>query len=208
MFKPFRLGHFFIAMSLSVFSFGAIAQQVSPATKPPSAQTVTPKLSYQPFENMFELPAPVLQALALETKQNELLDKAFIARRQLWSAMRNARLEEYAALTKALDKETFDPKEVIALRKKIRANADKRMDDVQSVWLDFWESLNAGQRQTLVAYMKQQHAQNATLSKARGAQERAANLEQATQERALQVKQEKALQAAQEKAANPPAQSK
>ena len=184
MFKLFRLSHVVVAMSLSVFSLAVTAQQSSPATQSAPAQTVTPKLPFQPFENMFELPAGVLQALGLETKQKELLDKAYMARRQLWSAMRNARLEEYAALTKALDKDTFDPKEVIALRKKIRANADKRMDEVQGVWLEFWESLNPGQRKTLVAYMKQQHIHNANLSKTRAAQERASNLEQATQESA------------------------
>ena len=200
MFKLFRFSPICIAISLSAFSFGVSAQQAPGSTKPSSAQTVTPKLSYQPFENMFELPAGVLQNLALETKQKELLDKAHIARRQLWSAMRNARLEEYAALTKALDKDTFDPKEVIALRKKIRLNADKRMDEVQTVWLDFWESLNPGQRKSLVAYMKQQHENNANLSKIRASQESAANLLQATQEKAAQASQEKGL--------NPPAQSK
>jgi Spy/CpxP family protein refolding chaperone len=185
MFKFFRLRNVLIAISLSVSSLGVNAQQTNPATNPPSATAVTPKLPFQPFENMFELPVAVLQALALETKQKELLDKALMARRQLWSAMRNARLEEYAALTKALDKDTFDPKEVISLRKKIRANAEKRMDDVQTVWLDFWESLNPGQRKTLVAYMKQQHATNLQLSYTRTALERAANLEKAAQEKAV-----------------------
>jgi Spy/CpxP family protein refolding chaperone len=157
MFKLFRLRNIVTAMSLSVFSLAVAAQQASPAAQSASSQTVTPKLPYQPFENMFELPAGLLKELALENKQKELLEKAHMARRQLWSAMRNARLEEYAALTKALDKDTFDPKEVIALRKKIRINADKRMDEVQGVWLEFWDSLNSGQRKTLVAYMKQQH---------------------------------------------------
>lgn len=170
-----RLSQLFIAIGLSALSLGVIAQQTSPYNKSPTQQVEATKLPYQPIENMFELPAGVLQALALDTKQKELLDKAHMARRQLWSAMRKARQDEYAALTKALDKDTFDPKEVIALRKKIRANADKRMDDVQGVWLDFWESLNPAQRKTLVAYMKQQHANNARLSLQRAAQERAAN---------------------------------
>lgn len=175
MINLFRSSQLCIAIVLSVLSAGVIAQQATPAAKSSTQEAVTTKLPYQPFENMFELPAGVLQALALETKQKELLDKAHMARRQLWSAMRKARQDEYAALTKALEKDTFDPKEVISLRKKIRANADKRMDDVQGVWLDFWESLNPGQRKTLVAYMKQQHANNARLSQQRAAQERAAN---------------------------------
>ncbi len=192
MVKLFRLSHLCIAIGLSAFSFCVVAQQANPATTKATAEPVTPKLPYQPFENMFELPAGVLQALALETKQKELLDKAHIARRQLWSAMRKARQDEYAALTKALDKDVFDPKEVISLRKKIRAAADKRMDDVQGVWMDFWETLNPGQRKTLVAYMKQQHVQNANLSKVRAAKDA----------------EERAARAAQEKAANPPAMAK
>ena len=175
MFKLFRLSPLCIAISLSVFSFGVCAQSSSVTTTQQPVETVANKLPYQPFDHMFELPAGVLQALALDTKQREMLDRAHIARRQLWSAMRKARLEEYAALTKALDKDTFDPKEVISLRKKIRANADKRMDEVQGVWLDFWEALNPGQRKTLVAYMKQQHVNNANLSQQRAAQEKAAN---------------------------------
>lgn len=175
MLNTFRLRQLCIAIGLSALSVGVSAQQVNPDARSSPEQVVATKLPYQPFENMFELPAGVLQALALDTKQKELLDKAHMARRQLWSAMRKARQEEYAALTKALDKDTFDPKEVIALRKKIRANADKRMDDVQGVWLDFWESLNSAQRKTLVAYMKQQHASNARLSQQRAAQEKAAN---------------------------------
>ncbi len=168
------LNRMLMIAGLFVFSAGVFAQQSTPSLNQVPAQAATPKLPAQPFDNMFELPAGVLQALALETKQKELLDKAHMARRQLWSAMRNARLEEYAALTKALDKDNFDPKEVISIRKKIRAAADKRMDEVQGVWLDFWDSLNAPQRKTLVQYMKQQHVNNATLSRQRAAQEKAA----------------------------------
>lgn len=171
-----------LTIGLTVFTLGAVAQVMNnPASQPSATKSAatpaqaTTKLPFQPFENMFELPAGVLQALALETKQKELLDKAHIARRQLWSAMRNARAEEYSALTKALDKDNFDPKEVISIRKKIRVAADKRMDEMQGVWLDFWESLNPTQRKTLVAYMKQQHINNAKLSQQRDAQERAAN---------------------------------
>ena len=174
MIKFIRVGYLCVAFSLSVFSLTAHAQQPTP-TALPSRELPAQKLPSQPFDNMFELPADLLQSLSLNAKQKELLDKAHFARRQLWSAMRKARLEEYAALTKALDKDEFDPKEVISLRKKIRANAEKRMDEVQSVWLDFWESLNSAQRKTLVEYMKQQHIKNAQLSQQRAAQERAAN---------------------------------
>jgi len=168
-------GRLLLIAALSVFSSGVLAQQPNPAVTQSPPHAPAQKLPAQPFDHMFELPAGVLQALALETKQKELLDKAHMARRQLWSAMRNARMEEYAALTKALDKDTFDPKEVISLRKKIRTAADKRMDEVQGGWMDFWESLNGNQRKTLVNYMKQQHANNATLSRQRAAQEKAAN---------------------------------
>ncbi len=175
MVKLLRLSHLYISIGLSAFTVSLNAQQVEPAAAKTTAEAVTPKLPYQPIDNMFELPAGVLQSLALETKQKELLDKAHIARRQLWSAMRKARQDEYATLTKELDKDTFDPKDVISLRKKIRAAADKRMDEVQGVWMDFWESLNPVQRKTLVTYMKQQHINNAKLSQKRDAQERAAN---------------------------------
>jgi len=173
-FNRFCFSSVLLIAALSVSS-GVLAQQPNPTATQTPPQATAQKLPAQPFDHMFELPAGVLQALALETKQKELLDKAHMARRQLWSAMRNARLEEYAALSKALDKDPFDPKEVISLRKKIRLAADKRMDEVQEVWMDFWESLSVGQRKTLVNYMKQQHVNNATLSRQRAAQEKAAN---------------------------------
>lgn len=173
MFK--RLSCVLISAGLSLCALSVSAQNAPADAKPPGAQTAAPRLPGQPFDHMFELPSGLLQALSLEKKQKELLDKAHMARRQLWSALRNARMQEYAALTKELDKETFDPKEVISLRKKIRLEADKRMDEVQSIWLDFWESLNPAQRKTLVSYMKQQHITNAKLSQQRAALEKAAN---------------------------------
>lgn len=165
-----------ICLSFFIASFNTTshAQPGGSAPSNPTRPAPVQKLPSQPFDNMFELPPPLLLELELSTKQTELLDDAHLARRQLWSAMRNARSEEYVALTKALEKEPFDPKEVIALRKKIRATSDKRMDDVQSVWLKFWESLNPSQRKILVAYMKQQHVNGALLSKQRAAQEKAA----------------------------------
>lgn len=178
-----RFHPIWIALCLQTLTVSAVAQTTAPTATQSATKSATvsqeskvvPKLLSQPFDHMFELPAPVLQTLSLTTKQKELLDQAHMSRRQLWSAMRNARMQEYAALTKSLEQETFDPKEVIALRKKIRATVDKRIDEVQGVWLDFWEALNPGQRKSLVGYMKQQHMNNAVLSQKRAAEERAAN---------------------------------
>ena len=129
------------------------AQAGMPAGTPkpvaaPAQQSVNPLLA---------LPASLIQALELAPKQQAMLDEVYLARRQMWSALRNARKAEYAAMTKELEKDKFDPREVIAIRKKIRQVADQRLDEVQAGWLAFWDTLSADQSKRLVAYLKQQH---------------------------------------------------
>lgn len=104
-----------------------------------------------------QLPPELLAQLNLTKEQQEKLDAAQIARRQLWSANRRERQNEYEQVAKELDKDNFDPRAIINLRKKIRQAADARMDDVQKSWLAFWDGLNEAQRKSLVSYMKSQH---------------------------------------------------
>ncbi len=111
----------------------------------------------QSLNPLLALPEALIQALELSPKQQAMLDEVYLARRQMWSALRNARKAEYAAMSKELEKDKFDPREVIAIRKKIRLAADKRLDEVQAGWLGFWDTLSADQSKRLVAYMKQQH---------------------------------------------------
>jgi uncharacterized membrane protein len=137
-----------------------MAQTGSPAGTPKPA--VTPaEVSPNP---LLALPEALVQALELLPKQQAMLDEVYLARRQMWSALRNARQAEYAAMTKELEKEKFDPREVIAIRKKIRQAADKRLDEVQAGWLAFWDTLSAEQSKRLVQYMKQQHLQQGNAS--------------------------------------------
>ena len=127
-----------------------------------SAQTASGNATAQPVVKSAadwagQLPAELLAQLALNKEQQEKLDAAQIARRQLWSANRRERQNEYELVAKELEKDNFDPRAIINARKKIRQAADARMDDVQKSWLAFWDSLNEAQRKSLVAYMKSQH---------------------------------------------------
>lgn len=141
-----------VCLALSISA--ATAQTVNTPASPSASKSAEVE---KPFNPMLALPDTLVRALALTPKQQTLLDEAHIARRQMWSALRNARQAEYAAMTKELDKDKFDPREVITMRKKIRQAADKRLDEVQSVWLTFWDSLTPEQSKRLVTYMKEQH---------------------------------------------------
>ncbi len=147
------------------FSISAVMAQTSGT---PANSRVTKSAEVEkPFNPLLALPDALVQSLALTPKQQKLLDDAHIARRQMWSALRNARQAEYAAMTKELEKEKFDPREVIAIRKKIRQAADKRLDEVQSGWLAFWDTLTPEQSKRLVTYMKEQHILQGKMSATR-----------------------------------------
>ena len=145
------------------------------------AQTQAPKLPAANQVNaptgMGEIPATVIAQLQLSPEQKLKLDAAHDARRIMWSANRKSRQAEYAGLTELLNKNAFDPREAVVLRKKTRATIDARFDAVQEKWLVFWDGLNDGQRKVLVAYMKDQHIKQGTASELRGKAKAAAELE-------------------------------
>jgi hypothetical protein len=88
----------------------------------------------------------------------------------MWNTNRLLRQAEYAALTKELSTDKFDPRDVIALRKKTRAKIDAGFDEVQGSWLAFWDVLKPAQRQTLIVYMRDQHTLQGQVSAAASAQ--------------------------------------
>ena len=146
------------------------------------AQTVTPKAPAAAAQanttpSMGEIPPALIAQLALTAEQKARLDAAHDARRIMWSANRKSRLAEYSGLTELLNKNAFDPREAVALRKKTRAMMDARIDAVQEKWLAFWDTLNEGQRKVLVAYMKEQHIKQGAASEARGRAKVASDLE-------------------------------
>ncbi len=143
--------------------------QVQPLKSTDAAMAAKADPDVKPVDPMLSLPEELVQALALNAKQQALLDEAHMARRKMWSALRNGRQAEYLALSKELENEKFDPRAVIALRKKIRQAADKRLDEVQAGWLEFWDSLSAEQSKLLVAYIKEQHILQGQVSVVRAA---------------------------------------
>ena len=104
-----------------------------------------------------QLPPELLAQLSLTKDQENKLDAAQIARHSMWVANRRERQKEYQLIAKELEADKFEPRDIIKLRKTIRQDADKRMDDVQNAWLEFWDGLNESQRKLLVSYMKTQH---------------------------------------------------
>ena len=106
-----------------------------------------------------------------------------------WNTNRVARQAEYAALTKELSTDKFDPRDVIALRKKTRAKIDAGFDDVQASWLAFWDVLNPAQRKLLIDYMRNQHVLQGKASAAASAERSA---ERAKQQAALDRAQARA----------------
>ncbi len=159
-----------LAAFVSLCFVGA-SQAQTQAPKPPAAnQSNAPT-------GMGEIPATVVAQLQLSPEQKVQLDAAHDARRIMWSANRKSRQAEYAGLTELLNKNAFDPREAVALRKKTRAAIDARFDAVQEKWLVFWDGLNDGQRKVLLGYMKEQHIKQGTASQARGSAKVAADAE-------------------------------
>jgi Spy/CpxP family protein refolding chaperone len=151
--------------------FVGVSQAQTQAPKPPAANQSNAPTA------MGEIPATVIAQLQLSPEQKLKLDAALDARRIMWSANRKSRQAEYAGLTELLNKNAFDPREAVVLRKKTRAAMDARIDAVQEKWLVFWDVLNEGQRKVLVAYMKEQHIKQGTASQARGNAKAAADAE-------------------------------
>lgn len=151
--------------------FVGVSQAQTQAPKPPAANQSNAPTA------MGEIPATVIAQLQLSQEQKLKLDAALDARRIMWSANRKSRQAEYAGLTELLNKNAFDPREAVVLRKKTRAAMDARIDAVQEKWLVFWDVLNEGQRKVLVAYMKEQHIKQGTASQARGNAKAAADAE-------------------------------
>ena len=142
------------------------------------APTAAPSASPLAVESFGRLPDQLIEGLVLDPAQRAKLDAAHEARRKMWNTNRLARQAEYAALTQELSTDKFDPRDVIALRKKTRAKIDAGFDEVQSSWLAFWDVLNVAQRKILVGYMRDQHAVQGQASAAASAQRSAARAKQ------------------------------
>jgi len=150
------------------------SQHSGTAVVPASAASASPSV----VESMGRLPDSLIEGLVLDAGQRAKLDAAHEARRKMWNTNRVARQAEYAALTKELSTDKFDPRDVIALRKKTRAKIDAGFDEVQATWLVFWDALNAAQRKILVGYMRDQHASQGKASAAASAERAAARAKQ------------------------------
>ena len=142
------------------------------------APTAAPSASPLLVESFGRLPDYLIEGLVLDASQLAKLEAAHEARRKMWNNNRVARQAEYAALTKELSTDKFDPRDVIALRKKTRAKIDAGFDDVQASWLAFWDALNAAQRKILIGYMRDQHAVQGKASAAASAERSAARAKQ------------------------------
>jgi hypothetical protein len=143
--------------SLMLRSSNQLNQSSQPAASA-GAPATAPSASPLAVESYGRLPDSLIEGLVLDSAQKAKLDAAHEARRKMWNTNRVARQAEYAALTKELSTDKFDPREVIALRKKTRAKIDAGFDDVQATWLAFWDVLNPAQRKILIGYMRDQHA--------------------------------------------------
>ncbi len=109
-------------------------------------------------------PEALIKEMALTDAQQVRLDTAQNARKAMWAANRVTKQTEYDALSKEMSKDdAFDPRVVIDMRKKARAEMEARMDDVQALWLQFWDDLSIKQRATLLDYMKAQHERHGKL---------------------------------------------
>ena len=178
-------------LSLLLVSFCASAQngalmlrssnQLNHSSQPAAAAVApsgAPSASPLAVESFGRLPDALIDGLVLDPAQKAKLDAAHEARRKMWTTNRAARQAEYAALTKELSTDKFDPRDVIALRKKTRSKIDAGFDDVQATWLAFWDALNAPQRKILIGYMRDQHAVQGKASAAASAERAATRAKQ------------------------------
>jgi len=180
-----------IILSLLLASFAASAQdsplmlrssnQLNQSSQRPGAEAApvaAPSTAPLTGNSMGRLPDSLIDGMVLDAAQKAKLEAAHEARRKMWNVNRNARQAEYAELTKELATDKFDPREVIALRKKTRSKIDAGFDEVQASWLVFWDSLNAPQRKILIGYMRDQHAVQGKASAAASAERSAARAKQ------------------------------
>ena len=180
-----------IILSLLLASFAASAQnsplmlrssnQLNQSSQRPgveAAPVAAPSTAPLTGNSMGRLPDSLIDGMVLDAAQKAKLEAAHEARRKMWNANRNARQAEYAELTKELATDKFDPREVIALRKKTRSKIDAGFDEVQASWLVFWDSLNTPQRKILIGYMRDQHAVQGKASAAASAERSAARAKQ------------------------------
>jgi hypothetical protein len=187
----FHLRSLLTFCSLLLVSFCASAQngalmlrssnqlnQSSQRANAPEAPVATTNTAPQVVETFGRLPDYLIEGLVLDAGQRAKLDAAHEARRKMWNTNRVARQAEYAALTQELSTDKFDPRDVIALRKKTRVKIDAGFDEVQASWLAFWDALNAAQRKILVGYMRDQHAVQGKASAAASAERSAARAKQ------------------------------
>jgi len=189
--RCFDLRSLLTLFSLLVVSFCASAQngalmlrssnqlnQSSQHTGGAVAPAAAPGASPLAVESFGRLPDSLIEGLVLDAGQRAKLDAAHEARRKMWNTNRVARQAEYAALTQELSTDKFDPRDVIALRKKTRAKIDAGFEDVQASWLAFWDVLNPAQRKILLGYMRDQHAVQGKASAAASAERSAARAKQ------------------------------
>jgi hypothetical protein len=103
-------------------------------------------------------PEQLMTDLALTPEQRAKVDVAQTARKTMWADNQVSRKAEYDELAKELKRGAeFDPHVVIDMRKQARAEMASRMDAVQDLWLEFWDSLDTKQREKMVDYMVLQH---------------------------------------------------
>lgn len=162
--------------TLMLRSSNQLNQTSQPA--PAAAPAAAPNASPLAIESFGRLPDSLIEGLVLDSAQKAKLEAAHEARRKMWNTNRVARQAEYAALTQELSTDKFDPRDVIALRKKTRAKIDAGFDEVQASWLAFWDALNTPQRKILIGYMRDQHAVQGRASAAASAERSAARAKQ------------------------------
>ena len=112
-------------------------------------------------QGMGQLPQTVIDQLALTPAQKTQYDAAQAARKELWTNRSATRDAQQKAMAEQFSKDTIDPRAMLELRKKARADMETRMDGVSQKWLTFWDGLSATQKTTVSGYMKSQFAQRA-----------------------------------------------
>ena len=115
-------------------------------------------VSRQPDPIGGPLPGKVVDQLGLTAEQQNMMAGALAARQEAQAANMATRDTSYKMLTDQLSSDKFDPRAVIKQREQARNAMDARVDTVQQKWLLFWDSLSQTQRNTLVQYMREQHA--------------------------------------------------
>ena len=141
---------------------GAPGQNTMGAVPAPSATTpraTVPTLAPPTYVGALGIfPEQLMTEMSLTPEQRAKVDVAQTARQKMWTDNQASRATEFTALGRELRRGVdFDPHAVIELRKKARAEMESRMDAVQELWVDFWDSLDPKQRVKLVDYMTLQH---------------------------------------------------